>query len=169
MVTPLKQALEVSGSLVIDRTFIPTWNWRLYGRTNFSGEYKCAGFNHQIICTLEGKLLAITEPLPGTRRDAFTFKEHGLKNYLDENTLADKGYVGLGLLTAVKHRFEVKKPNSIKNNNRVIIRLKSVVERVIAQVKTWRVVHLGFRRPLQSYARVFSVVRGLVFGDGALL
>ncbi|WP_237241685.1 transposase family protein, partial [Rothia nasimurium] len=50
-----------------------------------------------------------------------------------------------------------------KRNNRVINRLRSVVERVIAQIKTWRVLHSGFRRPLEVYRRVFSVVRGLLF------
>ena len=32
----------------------------------------------------------------------------------------------------------------------------SVAERVIAQLKTWRVLHTGFRRPLGVYGRVFS-------------
>lgn len=145
---------------MIDGTLIPTWNWRLQGRTNFSGEHKCAGFNHQVICTLEGKLLGITDPILGARHNAFVFEEHGLEKYLDENTLADKGYVGLGLLTAVKRSFGVRTPNSIRGNNRVVNWFRAVVDRVIAQVKTWRVVHMGFRQPLQSYARVFSVVRG---------
>ena len=45
--------------------------------------------------------------------------------------------------------------------NRQINRLRSVVERVIANVKAWRVLHTGFRRPLRVYGRVFSVVRGV--------
>ncbi|TFU23915.1 hypothetical protein E4U03_01970 [Rothia nasimurium] len=51
----------------------------------------------------------------------------------------------------------------LKTNNRVLNRLRSVVERVITHVKTWRILHTGFRRPFGSYGRVFSVVRGLVF------
>ena len=47
--------------------------------------------------------------------------------------------------------------------NRFINSHRAVVERVIVQVKTWRILHTGFRRPLGSYARVFAVVRGLVF------
>ncbi|QNV38414.1 hypothetical protein IDM49_03855 [Rothia terrae] len=35
-----------------------------------------------------------------------------------------------------------------KTNNRVLNRLRLVVERVIVQVKTWRIFHTGFRRPL---------------------
>ncbi|QNV37457.1 hypothetical protein IDM49_09560 [Rothia terrae] len=82
---------------------------------------------------------------------------------MDKTTLADKGYVGLGLLTPVKHKPGVKMSKAVKENNRVINKLRVVVERVIAHIKTWRVLHMGFRRPLSSYQRVFSVVRGLVF------
>ena len=82
---------------------------------------------------------------------------------LDSSTLADKDYVGLGLLTPTKRRPGIKMPAAHRGNNRRIHRLRSVVERVIAQVKTWRVLHSGFRRPLRSYGRVFSVVRSLIF------
>lgn len=162
---PLSEALNQPGSLVVDGTLIPVWNWRSLGKTNFSGKHKRAGFNHQVICTLDGKLLAITEPLPGARHDAYAFRTHRLDRYLDSSTLADKGYVGLGLATPTKRRPGVKTGAQVKKVNRVINRLRSVVERVIAQVKTWRVLHSGFRRPLRVYGRVFSVVRGVgVFG-----
>lgn len=88
---------------------------------------------------------------------------HRLDRFLNESTRADKGYVSLGLLTPTKRRPGIKMPAALRGNNRVIIRLRSVVERVIAHVKTWRVLHSGFRRPLGSYARVFAVVRVLVF------
>lgn len=116
-----------------------------------------------MICTVDGKLLVITDPIPGARHDAFAFKEHGLKKYLGETTLADKGYVGLGLLTPLKRKPGVKMPKAVKDNNRVVNRLRAVVERVIAQIKTWRVLYSGFRRSLGVYGRVFLVVRGLVF------
>ncbi|MFJ3031256.1 hypothetical protein ACIP5Z_00085 [Rothia terrae] len=51
----------------------------------------------------------------------------------------------------------------VKENNRRINRLRSVVERTIAQVKTWRVLHTGFRRPLGVYLRVFSSGAGADF------
>lgn len=93
----------------------------------------------------------------------YAYRFHQLGRFLNETTLADKGYIGLGLLTPVKRKAGVKMPVAVKENNRQINRLRSVVERTIAQVKTWRVLHTGFRRPLGSYPRVFSVVRVLVF------
>ena len=160
---PLKMSLDVPGSLAVDGTLVPTWNWRSLGKTNFSGKHKRTGFNHQVICTLDGRLLVITDPLPGARHDAHAFRAHGLDQLLDSSTLADKGYIGLGLATPTRRKPGVKVPQGVKDNNRIINRLRAVVERVIAQVKTWRVLYSGFRRPLSLYRQVFSVVRGLVF------
>ena len=163
---PLKMSLDVPGSLVVDGTLVPTWNWRSLGKTNFSGKHKRAGFNHQVICTLGGKLLAITDPVPGARHDAYAFKHHGLERYLDESTLADKGYIGLGLATPVRRSKARRMPADVKVVNRFINSRRSVVERVIAQVKTWRVLHTGFRRPLGVYLRVFSSGAGADFFRG---
>ena len=159
----LESLQNIPGSLVVDGTLIPVWNWSSQGRTLFSGKHQRAGFNHQVICTLNGKLLAITDPVPGARHDVHAFRFHRLERFLDESTLADKGYIGLGLLTPTKRKPGVRMRAEVRENNRQINRLRSVVERVIAQVKTWRVLHSGFRRPLSSYGRVFSVVRALIF------
>lgn len=100
---PLKEMLKAPGPFVVDGTVVPTWNCRSQGTTNFSGNHKKAGFHRQMICTLDGRLLAITDPLPGARYDAHAFRAHGLDRLLDSSTLADKGYVGLGLATSRKH------------------------------------------------------------------
>ena len=75
---------------------------------------------------------------------------------MDESILTDKGYIGLGLLTPTKGKPGVRIRATVRKYNWQINRLRSVVERTIAQVKTWRVLHTGFRRPLGSYPRVFS-------------
>ncbi|WP_372237681.1 transposase family protein [Rothia nasimurium] len=127
---PLKESLKVSGSLVVDGTLIPTWNWRSQSEINFSGKRKRAGFNHQVICTLDGRLLAITDPLPGARHDAHAFKAHGLDQLLDVSTLADKGYVGLNLATPTKRRPGQRLlREQQQKKNRVLNWLRSVVER----------------------------------------
>ena len=84
------------------------------------------------------------------------FRFHQLERFLDESALTDKGYIGLGLLTPVKRKADVRMRAAVRENNRQINRLHSVMERIIAQIKTWRVLHSGFRRPLSSYGRVFS-------------
>lgn len=129
----------------------------------FSGKHQRAGFNHQLICTLNGKLLAITDPVPGARYDVHAFRFRRLERFVDESTVADKGYIGLGLLAPAQRKPGVRMRAAVKENNRQIIRLWSVVERVVVQVKTWRVLHSGFRRLLRSYSRVFLVVWALIF------
>ncbi|MGH1978756.1 helix-turn-helix domain-containing protein, partial [Rothia sp. L_38] len=74
LIQPLEKALKAPGSLAIDGTLIPVWSWRSLGKNNFSGKRKRAGCIHQVICTIDGKLLVITDPLPGARNDAYAFK-----------------------------------------------------------------------------------------------
>lgn len=107
--------------------------------------------------------MAITNPFPGARHEAHAFKAHGLDQLLNASTLADKGYVGLGLATSTRRKPGQRLSPEQKRNNRVLNRLRSVVERVIAHIKEWRVMHTGFRQPLGSYERVFTVVREQVF------
>lgn len=70
---------------------------------------------------------------------------------------------GLGLATSTKCKPGQWLSAEVKKNNRFINRLRSVVERVIAQIKIWRILHTGFRSALGSYGRVFSSGAGLVF------
>lgn len=77
--------------------------------------------------------------------------------------MADKGYIGLGLATPARRNKARKASRDVKAVNRFINSRRAVVERVIVQVKTWRILHTGFRRPLGLYGRVFAAVRGLVF------
>ena len=95
--------------------------------------------------------------------DVYAFRFNGLGRFLDDSTLADKGYIGLGLLTPTKRKAGARMRARVKEDNRRINRLRSVVERTIVQVKIWRVLHTGFRRPLGVYLRVSSVVRALIF------
>lgn len=97
----------------------------------------------------------------GARHDVYAFRFHQLERFLDESTLADKGYVGLGLLTPTQRKAGVRMRAGVKENNRRVKRLRSVVERTIAPVLTWWVLRSGFRRPLGSYGRVFSSGAGV--------
>ena len=93
------------------------------GRTLFSGKRKRAGFNHQVICTLSGKLLAITDPVPGARYDVYAYDCHQLERFLDGSTLADKGYIGLGVLVPAKRKPGVRMRAAVRQNNRRVNRL----------------------------------------------
>lgn len=40
----------------------------------------------------------------GARHDVYAYRFHQLERCLDESTLADQGYIGLGLLTPIKRK-----------------------------------------------------------------
>ena len=65
-----------------------------------------------------------------------------------------------GLATPTKRKVGVRMRVAVKKNNRGLNRLRSVVERAIAQIKTWQVLHARFRRPLALHGRVFFAAGG---------
>ncbi len=70
-----------------------------------------------------------------------------MNRFLDSSTLADKGYIGLGLVTLHKMPDGEKLGRNHKAVIRQITRLRSAVERVIAKCfMAWRILHTGFRR-----------------------
>ena len=50
-----------------------------------------------------------------------------------------------------------------KEFNTAINRTRAVVERVIAHLKNWRILHTDYRRPLESFATTISAAVGLLF------
>lgn len=65
--------------------------------------------------------------------------------------------MGLGLAIPTRCKPGVKLATGQRRNNRVLNRLWSVVEWVIARVMTWRVLYSGLRWPLRVYGRVLLV------------
>jgi hypothetical protein len=47
--------------------------------------------------------------------------------------------------------------------NTAINQIRAVVERVIANLKTWRILHTDYRRPLGTFDTTISAVVGLQF------
>ena len=63
----------------------------------------------------------------------------------------------------------VKKPKgrdlhrSHAGYNTDVNRLRAVVERVIAHLKTWRILHTDYRRPLATFEETITATIGLFF------
>jgi hypothetical protein len=154
--------------IVIDGTLAPCWSWADAPEL-YSGKHKTTGHNHQVGASLNGRLLFITDPLPGKTHDTRAFREKGLDQHLNPaNGIGDKGYIGTGLLTPIR-----KPPGGEllpwqKQFNTKVNSLRAAVERAIANVKTWRILHTDYRRPHHSYETTFRAVRGLIFFQAAL-
>jgi hypothetical protein len=50
-----------------------------------------------------------------------------------------------------------------KKFNADVSRLRAPVERAIAHIKSWRILHTDYRRPLRTYVTSFKAAIGLYF------
>jgi len=76
--------------------------------------------------------------------DAKAIKESGFLEALDATT-----HIGL--------------TDSDRRNNTTINRVRYLIERVIANLKTWRVLHTDYRRPYNTFETTIQAVTGLIF------
>ena len=120
--------------------------------------------NLQVACTLAGHLAWISPPLPGSVHDAKAIKESGFLTTLDSQShIGDKGYIGLGMITPVKKPAHGELTEQDRRNNTAINRVHYLIERVIANLKTWRVLHTDYRRPYNTFESTIQAVTGLIF------
>jgi hypothetical protein len=120
--------------------------------------------NVQVVCTLDGELVWISDPIEGARHDVFCLDESGVLDTLNpRDWTGDKGYVGRDMLTPIKKTKERELLDWEKEFNTAINRIRAVVERVIANFKNWRILHTDYRRPLDTFATTISAAIGLMF------
>ena len=120
--------------------------------------------NVQIACTLSGRLAWISDPIEGRRHDSHCLGESEVLLTLDpSNWIGDKGYVGNDMITPVKKAAGRDLLDWEKEFNTQINRIRYVIEQVIANFKTWRIMHTDYRRPLATFATTISAVVALHF------
>jgi DDE superfamily endonuclease len=77
--------------------------------------------------------------------------------------IADKGYVGNGMVTPVRKPQFRELLDWEKEFNKQVNKIRAVIERVIADFKTWRIMHTDYRRPIETFPATISAVIGLHF------
>jgi len=95
-VVPEPSEVVGRGTVLVDGTVCPTWDWR-HVPDLFSAKAGYPGMNLQIAATLDGQLAALGPvPVHGARHDAYAFAASGMAEVLtDYPTVADLGYVGV--------------------------------------------------------------------------
>lgn len=147
----------------IDGALFPCWSYRGHPEL-YSGKHHTTGHVVQVASDLAGGVRAISDPYPGSWHDAHAYAETGWADHVgDDGGIGDKGYVGTGLATPKKKPRGGELSTRDKDCNKEINGLRSVVERAIAHVKTWRVFHADYRRPLHTFAQAFRTTRALYF------
>ena len=160
--TPTVDDLDPSEPLIVDGTLLPTWSWRTMPEL-YSGKHKTTGVNVRVACDLTGRLAFISDPMLGRTHDAHALKETGLLDHITTGQLiGDKGYIGLGMITPIRaqphhHTEEEKRFNKSVNT------IRYMIERVIANLKTWRILHTDYRRPFTTFPETITTVAALEF------
>ena len=67
---PIAEELRPGRQYIVDGTLLPCWSWASDPGL-YSGKHKTTGMNVQVVCTLDGELVWISDPVPGARHDVF--------------------------------------------------------------------------------------------------
>ncbi len=151
-------------TVLVDGFLAPTWSWRDTPEL-WSGKHKTTGFNGQVIASLRGDLLFVSEPVTGHNHDmtALAGTETAEIMAAAFSGMGDKGYQGSGFITPFKKPRGGELLDWQKEFNAQVNRLRAPVERAIAHLKSWRILHTDYRRPLRTYATSYRAAVGLYF------
>lgn len=160
---PTAGDLDEGTQYIVDGTLLPCWSWAAHPEL-YSGKHKTTGMNVQVACTITGQLAWISDPIPGSRHDNHCLGESGVLLSMDpRNWLADKGYVGNNMITPFKKPGGGELLDWQKEFNTQVNKIRYVIEQVIANFKTWRIMHTDYRRPLSTFPETISAVIALHF------
>lgn len=155
------EEIDPRQSYVLDGTLLPCWAWR--GQQGlYSGKHRRTGVNLQVLATLSGRLAWASDPLPGSVHDVRALDISGLLEVLEPaSIIADKGYVGRGLITPPKQTPGTPLAELDKEHARDINKIRYVVERLIAHLKNWRILATNYRRPHHTHKQTITTVLSL--------
>jgi len=137
-----------------------------------SGKKKAFTLKTQISTNRQGLLVHIDRPVPGRHHDYKVFKKSDLPKIIpkDVKVFADSGYQGIhkdypDLNSVIPHkRSRNGQPltHSQKIQNKKQRRIRIVIERTIAQLKKFQILHQTYRNSLQNYETAFGFVANIV-------
>ncbi len=164
---PTVDDLDPTSQYIIDGTLLPCWSWQALPEL-YSGKHHTTGVNIQIACTLSGTLAWVSDPLPGSVHDAKAIRESGLLDApLTDNGpprhVGDKGYIGLGMITPKRKPIHRPLVEEEKDFNHQVNQIRYQIERTIANLKTWRILHTDYRRPYTTFSDTIAAIIGLEF------
>jgi hypothetical protein len=160
---PTADDLDGEAQYFVDGTLLPCWSWAAHPGL-YSGKHKKTGMNVQVACTVYGRLAWISDPIPGGRHDNHCLGESEVLVTVDPaNWVGDNGYIGNGMITPFRKPAGGELLDWQKDYNKEVNRLRYVIEQVIANFKTWRIMHTDYRRPIETFSETISAVIGLHF------
>ena len=160
---PTAEDLDPDTQYIYDGTLLPCWSWRGH-RELYSGKRKTTGKNVQVACNLYGELAWISDPADGSRHDAHCIAESSvLVGFPEGSQMGDKGYIGKGMITPIRKPECRDLLGWEKEFSTQVNKIRYMIEQVIANFKTWRIMHTDYRRPIDTFDTTISAVVGLHF------
>ena len=156
------QALSGQVALV-DGSLAPCWSWA--GRRDlWAGKHATTGHNFLVIADLLGRVRYVSDPHPGKDHDMTLVKGAVVARILAVagDVVADKGFQD-------RYITPVKKPKGghltfLQNDfNNKISGLRAAIERAVAHVKNWKILHTDYRCPITTWETSFRAVIGVFF------
>lgn len=165
-VPTVEEAIEAvdDAVVILDGSEAPCWSWADHGEL-WSGKSGTTGHNFAITSSLAGDTIHISEALPASAHDMSVLRETDTATILEYagGVIADLDYEGSG------YTIPAKKPKNgslllrEKEFNTDLSGLRSGVERAVSHIKTWKVLHTDYRRPIATWEDSFEAIIGLYF------
>jgi hypothetical protein len=156
----LEQAMQVmrkKAYVILDGTLLPI-DRIAADRPYYSGKKK-HGMNVQVLADPAGRLIWVSDALPGATHDLTAARTHGIPAALAADGIkcwADKAYQGAG--SAIRVPFRGKHPRGWRRcHNRDHANIRSLGERAMAILKSWRLL----RKLRCSTTRITGIVRAV--------
>lgn len=168
MALPNKKYLsqEEVESLIIDATEQPVERPKKTQKPYYSGKKKRHTFKTEIRVTRKGRIVHVSKSRPGSVHD---FELHKTEPPIPKNTRAfvDSGYQGLDKLhIQVELPYKATKTKPLgeeeEEYNQALSRLRVVVEHVLGDIKTFRILADRYRNKLKRYDVKFGIIAGIV-------
>ena len=160
---PVAEDLDRRQQYIVDGSLLPCWSWADHPELH-SGKHKTTGLNVQVACDLSGTLVWVSDPASGSTHDITAVRKSGILDAdFTDRWIADKGYLGSDTIHPIRKPISRALLNWEKRLNTDINRIRYKIEQAIAHLKTWRILHTDYRRPLNSFATTITAALGLEF------
>jgi hypothetical protein len=155
--------VDVRTQYVVDGTLLPCWSWHGQ-RQPCSGKHKTTGRDVQVVCDVNGRPAWISDPVDGFRHDVAALTTSGALDTLQPASwIGDRGYIGKNMIKPVRKPPHRELLDWETRYNTEINKIRYLIERTIANLKTWRILHTDYRRPLATFNETISTVIALHF------
>ena len=128
------------------------------------GKKRRNGANIQILSDLDGALLAVSAPLPGSVHDRRAIAASGWEASLASTpTLGHLAYQGTSVVTPSRKppRRQLSRGSEVTNRHHA--QLRAPVERAIAHLKNWKILATGYHGRLAKLSDIIRTITALEF------